>query len=245
MADFPGERRFSDGEVARILQAAAELEAREPAERGLSLSELERIGSEVGLDPAVVRRAALEVDARDSGPGAGRLLGGPTELVAERVLQGEIGPGAHEALLDALRQETGDLGEVSAIGRQFGWRGDLDAKAKLEVHVAPGEGRTTIRVRVTLDELAADVFGGRFVLIGGGLAFVMVAATVNVLGLAAGLLGGAFAAGGFVAARQKYSWLAARYQTRVSSLVDALARRVSASAPAELPPSAPHRPSGE
>lgn len=227
MAGDPVERQFSDREVSRILETAAELERREPAERGLSLAELERVGSEVGLDPALVRRAVREVDARGAHARAGRFLGGPTELSVERVVPGEAGPAALRAVLDALWQESGDLGEVSGTAGLFQWRGRLD-KARLDVHVASGEGRTVVRVRMSLTELAADVFGSRFVVVGGGSAFLVVAATVNMLGPAAALLGGGIAAAGYAAARLHYAWLAPRYHARATALADALAERVSA-----------------
>ena len=56
------ERQFSDLEVAHILQVAAELQEQGevPAAVGrLSLGQLEQIVTEVGMDPAVIRRAVI------------------------------------------------------------------------------------------------------------------------------------------------------------------------------------------
>src|SRR5687767_7059894 len=134
MASDPGGRRFSDREVERIFRAAVELQASAPPDvqaHGLTLADLERIGGEVGLDRALIHQAVHSVDAGAARPRRRRLLGAPTELVVERTLPGAAGTAAHQALLAALRDATGDLGEAGTVGTLFGWRGRLD-KAKLD-----------------------------------------------------------------------------------------------------------------
>ncbi len=59
MADLPSNRRYSDEEVARLLERATQLQADArpivPGS-GLTLRELESIAGEVGLDPAALRQ---------------------------------------------------------------------------------------------------------------------------------------------------------------------------------------------
>ena len=71
MADVPGgNRKFNDEEVALIIKRAAELQQTEQVEQepssALSLSEVEEIAKEAGIDPALIRRAASTLDS----PGA-------------------------------------------------------------------------------------------------------------------------------------------------------------------------------
>src|SRR5207247_1369163 len=59
------ERYLTEGEVKRVLDRAAEIEQREAAsasaQRGLSVSDLERIAIEAGMSPANVRTALAEL----------------------------------------------------------------------------------------------------------------------------------------------------------------------------------------
>jgi hypothetical protein len=228
MADSPGGRRFSDQEVALIFKTAAELQAVAPPDgpaRGLTLADMEQVAREVGIDAAFIRRAVQEVDASRSRDRAARFLGAPTELVIERVVDGEAGLATHEAVLALLRDATGDLGEVSTVGQLFGWRGRL-AKARLDVQVATRAGRTVIRVRTTLAEVVGDSFVAPAVLGGGGAGFLAFAATVSALGAPAALIAGAIAGAGYAGARWYYARRVSQYQSRVSALADTLAERI-------------------
>ena len=60
------DRVFTEEEVKEIVRRASEQQAedaerRQAREHGLTLDDLERLGAEVGLDPAYLRRAADEV----------------------------------------------------------------------------------------------------------------------------------------------------------------------------------------
>jgi hypothetical protein len=235
------ERRFSDREVALIFETAAEWQAAIPPEglaRDLSLADLEETAREVGLDVALIRRAVRELDARASRQRSALLLGAPTELVVERVIPGEADSAAHEAVLAALRDAAGDVGETSIVGRLFGWRGRL-GKARLDVQVTAGEGRTLIRVRMMLGEVVGDSFVAPLILGGGGIGFFAFAATVNVLGAPAILLAGALAGAGYAGARWHFARRAAQYHQRAAALADLLAER-TADALSSSRPRLPH-----
>ncbi len=118
------ERRYDDREVALIFKGAASAELARPTTDGLTLPELERVALEAGLDPVLVRRAASELDtARDATLGD-RWRGGPTALVVERVIDGELPPDAADALLATVRGAigAGGMGTASTVGRAFTWR---------------------------------------------------------------------------------------------------------------------------
>ena len=229
MADAPPTRRFTEREVSLILETAAQLQARDgdaAATPGrLTLAELERIGAEVGIDAAHIRRAAQEVEARAAAPAHSRLLGGPTELVIELVVAGEAGDAAVEAALAAVRRVTGELGDVSSVGRLFGWRGRLDG-APAEVSLSAADGRTAIRVRVTLEELAVREHTALTIGLGGGGAVVAAGIASSLLGPAAWLVGGAVAGTGFLLARYRVRGTAERHAARTVALADAVADAV-------------------
>jgi hypothetical protein len=63
------ERRYSEEEIARILDEATEAQqSNKPSHSpgtGLTLSELEDIGRDVGISPALISRAAARIDIRE------------------------------------------------------------------------------------------------------------------------------------------------------------------------------------
>src|SRR5205823_5858192 len=81
-----GERTYRDEEVALILQRAAGLERKRQLDRpALSLAEVEAIAGESGIDPAMVRQAARDLEnERQAGLGT-RLAGVPVRRTLERV----------------------------------------------------------------------------------------------------------------------------------------------------------------
>src|SRR5690348_5739697 len=91
-------RRFSEGEVQQIVKRAAEIEATSPTQSGaMTIGGVEALAAEVGIEPALVRKAAGSLDSTRSGaPGAlmsapyNRWVGGPTRLFNEREIDGEL-----------------------------------------------------------------------------------------------------------------------------------------------------------
>jgi hypothetical protein len=140
-------RSFSDKEVRDILRRATTLPAdpdlRDPA--GPSLEDLMAAAAEVGLDPAVVRRAAA-IEASPSGGVAGFALGAPDRREVRAVLSGTTLPDQREALVRATELGLGRRGEVleSDPGR-FEWREDHIA-GRSRVCITEQNGSAEIRV---------------------------------------------------------------------------------------------------
>ncbi|HEU4642164.1 MAG TPA: hypothetical protein VFS44_06880, partial [Gemmatimonadaceae bacterium] len=109
----PGVRRYTDREVRLILKSAVELQQRgadgDQPSGGLSLAELEQVAAEAGIDPAVVRRAASALDTAGAPDGANPFLGGPTEIVVERIVDAPVDAADFEGLLGAVRARTRHL----------------------------------------------------------------------------------------------------------------------------------------
>src|ERR1041385_3980738 len=117
----PGDRdpRWAEAEVSLILKRALELQHDEQGQptnapkraEGASLADLEEIAREVGIEPALVRRAAAELDARPRAQKASRFTGGPSRIVFSRVLHGEVREAAIEALVDIVKETLGEHGQ--------------------------------------------------------------------------------------------------------------------------------------
>src|SRR5690349_21205597 len=117
-------RRFNEKEVALIIKRASELqqsEATAESSTGLSLAELEQVAREAGLDPALVRRAAEDLDTRVTDQTPSRFLGAPTALRLERTIDGEVPVDEFEQLVLEIQRELGQAGAASTIGRSLQW----------------------------------------------------------------------------------------------------------------------------
>ena len=150
-------RTYSEQEVADIIARAAERQAasaRQPVREGLTLDEIERLGSDAGLDPADLRAAAAEVDA------GGRTLARQssqtrTHVVVERWIDAPLSEAGWE---DAVAEMQGTLGaDVGAafgmrvgqqqqVGRAFEWSHTSGLGVQTTVTASPRGERTKLRL---------------------------------------------------------------------------------------------------
>lgn len=230
----PGERSYSEKQVAEILQRAARLERGRALQAPvLSLAEIEHIARESGLDPALVRVAARSLDESQSERSApSRLLGAPTHRTIERVIDGELTAAHHERLVADLRSVN--LGgwrrppHISSIGRTLTVSG-INRVAVAELSLTPRDGKTYLRIDVSSGHLAGGLFGGLM----GGLGVGMTPAIIGVCQAAhVGPLGTVLAAAGFVTgafalARTLFSWRANGSYREFEQLADTLAARTA------------------
>ncbi len=241
MSDDPAGRRYDDREVALILKGAAEQEGRagaRDAEGGLTLPELEQVAREAGMDPALVRRSAAQLDARGGDSPGERWRGGPRELSVERVLDGELAAdtrGVAESLATAVREAAGGaLGSADTVGRLFTWRGQLDG-AQADVSVTPANGRTTVRVRVALDGASQASFAKWLVAAGGAGGLFIFALLVNAIGPFAALPAAGFVWLCYLNARRDFAHAQARYTARADAVADAVVRAMTTAGQPSLP----------
>lgn len=106
------ERRYDDDQVADILRRAAELQSASGATResGVTLSELRRVGSEVGFDPGLIEQAARELES-SSMELQTESARGITSL--EQTVLGDLDDEAWEDIIAELRRATGRAGKSS------------------------------------------------------------------------------------------------------------------------------------
>lgn len=154
-------RTYSEKEIAALLQRTAQLQAAEAenqdaAREGLSLSELESVAREAGLDPQFLHQAALEMS--HSG---GRTLGKNrtnTHVRVDRVLPAELSEEEWEDVIFALRRRfeseslemagMGSLGKgkIEQIGRSREWRHTSFSGVQTSVLFRPQEGGTRMEI---------------------------------------------------------------------------------------------------
>jgi hypothetical protein len=218
------ERRYDDGEIARILEGAATEERAlvRAQSGGLTLPELERVAIEAGLDPAMVRRSAAALDAP-------RQAQASKAVVVERELP--LPPNAvvdAAGALAAVRAAVGggSTGSASEAGGAFTWRGQLDGQ-QTEVSVTPAGARAVVRVHVTLDAVAQASYARWLVSVGGGGGVLAFAALVNPIGAFAALPAAAMVGLGWAMARRDFARRAAAVHARAAAVADAVADAVA------------------
>jgi hypothetical protein len=150
------ERTYTDREIAAILARAADGQRRgldREGEPGLTLSEIERAGAEAGLDPALVRRAAADLDAGLLQIDADR----PGTAVAERWVDGPFRLAVWEDAVAALQVRLGVGTRAPASGDDASreWSHTTALGARTTVTASPRGDRTRVRV-VTVDGGSAD-----------------------------------------------------------------------------------------
>lgn len=244
----PSSRRFSEQEVALIIKRASELQEDDvPSESatGMSLIELEQIAREAGLDPALVRRAATDLDTRATDQPTSPLIGSPTSVRVERTVDGELSADEFEAIVLAIQSELGEVGTPATLGRTLQWTssqmGRPHSSRSVQVSVTPRNGRTTIRIEEKLGALAGGLFGGLVGGLGGGMSGAAMGIGLGVFqsglvtaGIMTGLLGGSYVLARAVFSRMSRS-RGAQLQTLMSRLVEHVAA-TAAGAPAVSPP---------
>jgi len=169
------ERTYDERQVALILKRASELQHQRDADaRAMTLGELESIAQEAGLDPRLVRRAAIEIaHVPVPPPEHSVLLGGPLMLVVDGVVDGAADPAVFERLVALARGRTGEHGSFDVIGGSLSWAANAGPQAtgvgrQIHVSVAIAADSTAVRVDEKLAPLAGAIYGGLFGGLGGG-----------------------------------------------------------------------------
>ena len=174
------ERRYNDKEIAAIFRAAAEEGPQTPQrevarDEGLTLSELQAIGSEVGISSDAVAQAARAVDVRLGG--ASRTFLGLRIGVARTVnLNRRLSDEEWERLVVQLREVFNARGRTRSEGSLRQW-----TNGNLQVLLEPTETGHRLRFGTT--------HGGARASIGGGIAVLGIAATVVISSALGGTLG--------------------------------------------------------
>ena len=170
-------RKYRPDEIERIVNRAAEMEASNPTSSGsMTLGGIEQLGRDVGIKPEAVRDAARHlsphnVSSRDTSihpPKKNWLIGGPTRLLYERIVSGEVDDADFPILVEEIRILMSEVGTVAQLGRSFTWtlnKGASGIGRLMEVAVTSRGGRTRIIIQESLQNLIGGIWGG----VGGGM----------------------------------------------------------------------------
>src|SRR5947208_1144680 len=210
-----------------------DLDATAPTAGGaMTIGGVEALAAEVGIARDVVHAAARSLTpdgavAPGEPPRSNRWLGGPTTLLFERVVDGEVPDSEWPGMVDEIRRALNNVGQVSQFGRSFSWvaarRGA--SQRDLEVAVSVRGGRTYIAIRENLGSLIGGIFGG----IGGGMGgggfgpIIAVVASLHVTGAAFGAVVPLWLLTSFMTARTFYYYSARRRVRDLQRLADRLA----------------------
>ncbi len=166
------ERRYSEKEIAAIFEKAAG--AQEDASRhvargeGLTLAELQQIGSEVGISSEFIARAAASVGRSEPVPAPTTYFGVPISVARSVELPSPLSDEDWERVVVDLRETFRARGEVRSGGsvRQW-WNGNLHALVeptetgyRLRLGSLKGSARSALTTG-----MAAFVMGLTFVLV--------------------------------------------------------------------------------
>jgi hypothetical protein len=225
-----GERRYTEEELALILNRAAERQdGAPPSAPRYTLAEIQEIAAGAGIAPDHVATVAASLHD-DRGPAGGGLLGAPSRFRFEDSIDGEVTDDVVAELFDLARRELGQQGSVSEALGTMEWKAQ-GVSGWRHVTVTRRGGRTTIAVSSShTDALATTAtlggFGAFVGWIGIGTALASAATLPGPLTGIAAIVGGT--GGAWLATRAVWRRIArssASRTTQVGSALLAAARR--------------------
>ena len=219
-----GERRYTEEELALILNRAAERqEGVQASAPRYTLADIQEIAAGAGIAPDHVASVATSLgDAR--APRGGGVLGAPHRFRFEDSIEGEVADEVIGELFDLVRRTLGQQGEVTEALGTVAWKAQ-DAFGDSYVTVARRGGRTTIGIlSARSDSLAlagtAGGVGAFFGSIGMGAALVSAGILAGPLAAIAGV--GLASGGAWAATRAVWRRYARGVVARTESLGSAL-----------------------
>jgi len=167
------ERRYTDAEVRKIIEIATTQGLPQPRALpadGLTLSDVQSVGSEVGIDTTAIAHAAAALDAGVARP-ARRTLGIPIEVGRVVPLPRAPTDQEWETLVSELRATFGAQGRISVQGNLREWRnGNLHASVepgpsgyRLRLGTYKGDAHSLNALGATGIAAGAAVFAGMIV----------------------------------------------------------------------------------
>jgi hypothetical protein len=154
------ERRFNEAEVAAILEKAAEAQhsgARQlPSGEGMTLAELQAIGSEAGIDPQLVARAAHAL-GKGGRSTSRRFLGLPIGVGRTVDLGRKLSDDEWERLVVDLRETFDARGSIRQEGSFRQW-----TNGNLQVLLEPTPTGHQLRLRTVKGDAVTWITGGLF-----------------------------------------------------------------------------------
>jgi len=172
-------RTYTEKEIQALLERTAQLQAQEAEspennQEGLSLSELEDIAGDAGLDPQFLHRAALEME-HSGGKPIGKIKT-KTHVRVDRILPSDLSEDEWEDIVFVLKRrfesQSYDLdmglgvgsygrGKIEQIGRSREWRHTSLSGVQTSVLLRPHKKGTSLEIsqRVGIGSPKAEAWG--------------------------------------------------------------------------------------
>lgn len=152
------ERRYNETEVAEIFERAAEAQhtgqRHLPSVEGMTLTQLQEIGREVGISPEQLTRAARTIDLSGR-PTSRHFLGLPIAVGLSVDLDRKFSDEEWERLVVDLRETFDARGTLTREGSLRQW-----ANGNLQALVEPTETGHRIRLRTSKGDARGLIVGG-------------------------------------------------------------------------------------
>lgn len=172
------ERRFDDDEVARIFARATEVQRDQSRtlarQEGMTLAELLAIGKEAGIDPAVVERAAREMD-QPAPPKVPTVIGIPIGVAQSVELGRRLSDDEWEQVVVRCRDLFGARGKLESHGSFRSW-----SNGNLQILLEPGATGHRLRMRTVRGESRG--------LVAAGASMILAASAVSIGGSVSGAM---------------------------------------------------------
>lgn len=154
------ERRYSEKEIASIFERATRAQEiarnKTTAQNGLTLSELQTIGSETGITPDFIAKAAASLDSSSEGAVIKKTLFGLPDGVEHTIaLPGPVSNDAWERLVVDLRETFAAHGSIRQDGALREW-----TNGNLKAIVEPTDSGWRLRLRTRKGEAKAVLYLG-------------------------------------------------------------------------------------
>lgn len=143
-------RTYSEQELGALIQRATELQQghSNALERGLSTEDVERIATELGIAPAHLRTAILELENRVDANEPDSFWGTPFQIDLRRVVGGELTDEKWEEVVLLLRKLTGRNGQTNNLGNTKEWSHFVDeGLGRTRVSITPRDEESTIEIQ--------------------------------------------------------------------------------------------------
>ena len=154
------ERTYSKEEIEALLERAAELHAQEANSTndkpGLTLSEIEEVAADSGIDPLLIRQAATEMSGAPRANSLKTKETTATHNVVERIIPGSLKPDAWaDIVLDLRNRYDSSFGKMMGaqdsttekIGRSVQWRHMSTSGIETNVLIRPRGNKLHLIIR--------------------------------------------------------------------------------------------------
>lgn len=193
---------------------------------GLSLEEIKAIGAEVGIDPALIERAARLIPRRRSKTVFERLIGGPLRHRIDVQFPTALTQDGATHLLSAVRAETDKQGQGQADAAGMSWHSEPAAS---RVSVTAHADHDGTKVRLAVDRTAMFLPFAIMALMAMVFWLFVVAEEVESLGDVFLYL--AIPGGGLAIARALWASSTRAIEERTNALLHAVSRSIAESSP--------------